>query len=454
MNLFSGRKSKTDSVDGDLAKSLYAKNAELGIKNKTLSLLSKLYEISILSLEPEELAVQISDTVRTDLSFELVSILLSKTEGKELSVLSFSTSERLTQTTSFTLSSLSSLTISLNDAALFSRIMKNRSFKTTQNPSKVWGSVIPDDVLAKMKKEGHLEETIIFPLVARNRVIGLLVFGLNRTYEELVDHEKNAIQNFINVIAVALDKEILGEELKNANERLKELDKLKSEFVSIASHQLRSPLTAIRGYASLLEEGSFGKLPVKATEAVRRISESARYMALSVEDYLNVSRIEAGNMKYEMANVDIKELVKNTVNELQPTAIKRGLLLTSRSKLIGKSSVYADPGKTKQIIQNLIDNSMKYTPKGTIDVVLRGEGNKALIDITDTGIGMSEETIHKVFEKFERAHNANDVNVTGTGLGLYIARKMANEMQGNVSATSPGEGKGSTFTIELPLSKN
>ncbi len=115
--------------------------------------------------------------------------------------------------------------------------------------------------------------------------------------------------------------------------------------------------------------------------------------------------------------------------------------------------INADIGKTRQILMNLIDNSMKYTQKGTITVVAHDDPKKKKMYITiqDTGVGMSATTKGEVFEKFVRAKNANDVNVTGTGLGLYVAKKMISDMKGQVIAESEGEGKGSTFTIEFPL---
>ncbi len=254
-------------------------------------------------------------------------------------------------------------------------------------------------------------------------------------------------------IAQKHEIEQLAENLTMANEKLKVLDKMKSEFVSIASHQLRSPLTSIRGYASMLAEGSYGKLTEKSQEVVERIVESSKYMALSIEDYLNVSRIEAGNMKYEYSDFNLREVAEKLVDELRPVAIKKGLIMVFRSDCNGSCSTHADIGKTRQIIMNLIDNSMKYSPKGTITVIAHDDPKqkKAYVTIHDTGVGMSKETQTEVLEKFVRAKNANSVNVTGTGLGLYVAKKMVEDMGGRVWAESEGEGKGSTFHIELPL---
>ncbi len=247
--------------------------------------------------------------------------------------------------------------------------------------------------------------------------------------------------------------ERLTTQLEAANERLKELDKAKSEFVSIASHQLRSPLTAIRGYASMLAEGSFGQMPAKALESAKRIEESAKLMAMSIEDYLNVSRIESGNMKYNLTDFNVVEMTSNLCDDLRSEAMHRNLILLFRSDVTGKGIVNADIGKTNQIIHNLINNSIKYTPKGSINVFVRDDikAKKIYIDITDTGIGMSKETMDKLFGKFSRAHNANSVNASGTGLGLYVALKMAEAMGGTITCLSEGDGKGSTFTFELPI---
>lgn len=247
--------------------------------------------------------------------------------------------------------------------------------------------------------------------------------------------------------------EKLAKDLAHANARLRELDKQKSEFVSIASHQLRSPLTSIRGYASMLVEGSFGKVPPKVAEILDRIQESSAYMALSIEDFLNVSRIEQGRMKYENAYVDIKTMVERVVDEIRPTALKKGLVLLFHSECTSKAIACADPGKTRQIIYNLIDNSLKYTPKGSVDVTVRDDMafKKIYVSIKDTGVGIDEEGMKEVFEKFVRAKNANEVNVSGSGLGLYVAKQMAEAMQGKITVASEGLKKGSTFTLELPL---
>jgi signal transduction histidine kinase len=247
--------------------------------------------------------------------------------------------------------------------------------------------------------------------------------------------------------------EKLATNLESTNERLRIVDQQKSEFVSIASHQLRSPLTAIRGYTSMILDGNYGAAPAKMTEVLGRIHESAKLMAFSIEDFLNVSRIESGNMKYTYSDFNLKEQAEHIVDDLRPEATRSGLLLLFKSDMRGQGIVHADISKTQQILHNLINNSLKYTQKGSITVFVYDDiGRKKLfVNVIDTGIGMSQETINDLFQKFSRAKNANSVNINGTGLGLFVAREMARAMGGDITCSSAGDQRGSTFVLTLPL---
>ena len=241
----------------------------------------------------------------------------------------------------------------------------------------------------------------------------------------------------------------LTTDLEKANSRLRELDQQKSEFVSIASHQLRSPLTSVMGYASMLAEGTFGKMPQGAKEALERIVESSRLMAASVEDFLNVSRIEQGRMKYDRTTFDVLKLIRTVYEEQKPIAAKKGLSLQvelPEEEIL----IFADLGKIKQVLTNLVDNAMKYTPRGRITMrALRTEPELLRIEVSDTGVGISQETLPTLFDKFVRSRNAHEVNVTGTGLGLYVAKEIVKAHHGKIWAESEGEDHGATFIIEL-----
>lgn len=243
--------------------------------------------------------------------------------------------------------------------------------------------------------------------------------------------------------------EKLAADLQVANERLLELDKQKSEFVSFATHQLRAPLTAMKGYASLILEGDLGKLSTAIRDAITRIYDSSRTLTNIVDDYLNISRIELGSMKYSFEPIDLKQLVTDVIAELKPNIEKSKLNFSFSADKDRKFMVQADKDKFKQIILNLIDNSVKYTPSGSVEVSVKKENKKIVFSVKDTGIGISSAVMPKLFAKFSRADNANKQNIHGTGLGLFVAREIVSAHNGKIWAESPGEGRGSAFFVEL-----
>jgi signal transduction histidine kinase len=269
-------------------------------------------------------------------------------------------------------------------------------------------------------------------------IVGILSFLLIRSVSKEVENREKG--------------ERLARYLANANARLRELDKQKTEFVSIASHQLRSPIAAIKGYTSMIVEGSFGQVPKNLDEPLERILESGQRISIMVDDFLNVTRIEQGRMTYNMAPQNAYTLITSVVNELKVVAEKKGLELSVISEDVCKCFVKADEGKLKQIFSNLIDNAIKYTPQGWIHIIVSKleQENKVLIKIQDTGIGIAPDEVQNLFQKFNRASNANEVNVLGTGLGLYIAREILKAHDGWINVESGGIGKGSTFVVELP----
>ncbi len=236
------------------------------------------------------------------------------------------------------------------------------------------------------------------------------------------------------------------------NQRLKDLDKQKTEFVSFASHQLRSPLTAIKGYASLILEGDYGQVTDDLRKAAQIIFESTKTLAVVVDDYLNVSRIELGQMKYDLTLFDLKLLVKSVIDEHKPNINNAGLELYFNADTNSEYNIKADKEKLKQVIANVIDNSVKYTPKGKIEVDLIHYKDCFRLIVKDTGIGISKEVIPKLFSKFSRATNASKTNIRGTGLGLFIAKEIITANKGKIWVESEGEGKGSQFIIELNTS--
>ena len=252
-----------------------------------------------------------------------------------------------------------------------------------------------------------------------------------------------------NLELVNLNKEIarLNGELQGANEKLKGLDKLKSEFLSLASHQIRSPLTAIKGYSSMILEGDFGEVNEKAREAVDRIFKSSKNLAVMVEDFLNVSKIEQGGMKYEKANFDLASIAEPMAKDLSVTAQAKGLVLDYSQDTLNHT-VFGDKEKIRQVILNFIDNSIKYTKAGSVAVSVTNKDGKVIFAVKDTGMGVTPEIKATLFQKFSRGEGGK-MNTTGSGLGLYLAKEIIAAHEGRVWVESPGTDQGSTFFVEL-----
>ena len=245
----------------------------------------------------------------------------------------------------------------------------------------------------------------------------------------------------------------LAHNLDKIHAQLQVLDKKKSDFLFISSNHLRDPLTYITGYASMLLEGSFGELPVLAREAIEKIFESSKRLIVMISDFMDISNIETGNMQYKFTDVDMKKIVYDIIDDMTQSALDSGLSLNvsfGPDKNTNFITV-ADFGKIRQVLSNMVDNSIKYTPKGKISVLLSKtpNGKKIIFSVSDTGIGMSKNTKEKIFKKFSRAEGVNKIYTEGTGLGLYVASEIVKKHEGKIWAESEGEGHGSTFFVEL-----
>jgi signal transduction histidine kinase len=248
------------------------------------------------------------------------------------------------------------------------------------------------------------------------------------------------------------DVTILNQQLEKTNLQLKELDLKKSEFMSLATHQLRAPLTAMKGYSSMILDGTFGKISNPEIEdAINKISRSTTDLTMIVEDYLNISRIEQGSMRYNFTTSNVSDLLKDVVENVKNTADRLGLIMNLNYDTNTKYNVNVDEGKIKQVFLNIIDNAIKYTPVGEVNIFINKTlNNKVLVKIEDTGVGIKPEVLPNLFNKFVRAPDASKVNILGTGLGLYVAGQILKAHNGRAWGESKGKGEGSKFYVELP----
>lgn len=320
------------------------------------------------------------------------------------------------------------------------------------------------------KKEMEKRKIAFFaPIIIKKRMIGIIGMG-EKVSKDMFSHEEirfleivlgqiaanleNAelykrVQDFSKELKIKIDQ--ATEELRKANFELQKLDEAKSDFLSIASHQLRGPLTAIKGYLSMLLEGDFGQISQEQKNIFETLFKQANYLIELVQNFLDISRIEAGKMIVEKKPCQIENLIEAQILEFVPKAKEKNLQIEfSRPKeLLPKIKI--DQEDIEMVLKNLIDNAIHYTEKGKITIVAKKIGQEIEVSVSDTGIGFSQEDLIRLFKKFSRLEEAKKIHVQGSGMGLYLIKEIIEAHQGNVWAESFGQGKGSKFCFRLPL---
>lgn len=238
-------------------------------------------------------------------------------------------------------------------------------------------------------------------------------------------------------------------QLKQANEKLKIADSNKDDFVSILSHQLTAPLATIEGNLSLATNGYLGEVNPKLAEALRSASDRTRVMKGLITDLLNVSRMASGNFKLEFKEVDLQKIVSAEVEFAKPLAKTQQVELNYHQPTQQHLEVLCDENKLRQVIVNFITNAINYSPKGHVDVYLLPKLDSVEFRVVDDGIGVPEDQKAKLFQKFFRAENAKKERPSGSGIGLFLAKRVVDEHGGNIIFKST-QGHGSTFGFVIP----
>jgi signal transduction histidine kinase len=233
--------------------------------------------------------------------------------------------------------------------------------------------------------------------------------------------------------------------LTEQNDRLREADRLKDEFVALISHDLRTPLTSITGYVELALEDD---LTDEVRGFLQIVARNADRLLALVNDLLFVARLQAGELSLVQDDVDLADVVREAVHAVEPRAAAKAITLTCAIDAV--PDVHADRGRLLQVLDNLVSNALKFTPDGgSVRVSLAANNGSVRLEVADSGIGIRAEDQRRLFERFFRAENAVERQVPGTGLGLYISRAIAEAHEGSISVRSE-IGRGSTFRLELP----
>ena len=236
-------------------------------------------------------------------------------------------------------------------------------------------------------------------------------------------------------------------ELSDTNERLKELDRLKSMFIASMSHELRTPLNSIIGFTGIMVKGMTGPINPEQKKQLGMVQDSARHLLALINDVIDISKIEAGKIEAEVSTFDLADVIHDVQNTFAPQAAEQGLALNIQ--IPESIAVTSDDRRIKQIIMNLVSNAIKFTDTGRAGLIVHRQGSMVTVSVSDTGIGINGEDLQKIFRPFERIAVPGRLT-EGTGLGLYLSQKLARFLGGDITAESEIH-KGSVFTFSFPI---
>ena len=431
-----------------VTESLYKQNLELAVKNKTLSLLSKLYEISVLTLNPRELAKKITTVIQIDLNFELVGVLLYDQEKDELFPLSFSESDRFYKTqTDLNVFSVNIPSVSEN--VFLKKVVEQKIMAYTEELRDIWDSLVPAEMFNKVKSDSNVQSSILYPLIIENKVIGVLLLSLNRIYSDLIEYEKESIRTFVNVIAVALDKALLYEQLENTNTKLKEANEGQASLMHFMNHQVKGRFGNAKNIFAELLTNDYGQMPDFAKPLLEKGLEETKMGVDYVQNILRGASAENGTLPYDMKLINMKTIVEEVFLKQKEYAEKRWLNFNLQIEP-GDYNITGDAIQLGEAVKNMIDNSINYTKEGSIAVALSVSDKKIQLKVKDTGIGIASEDKDKLFKPGGRGMESLKINVNSTGYGLAFVKGVVEAHKGRVWAESEGSDKGSVFYIELP----
>ncbi len=243
--------------------------------------------------------------------------------------------------------------------------------------------------------------------------------------------------------------QMLNEHALKLNKNLIEADRLKSRFVSLASHQMRAPVSGVRMYLEMFKEGNFGRVSKDQVRILDTNIQALNLLESTIDTFLDAAKIQLGKLELLLSEVELAKLAKQAVAELEPLGRKKGIKVVAVIPA-DLPHVTCDEGKIFHVIMNLLDNSIKYTKEGQVCLSLRKEGDQVAVQVKDTGIGMTDVEKSRLFEVFSRGMEAVRLDTGGSGLGLFIVKHILDAHKAKITFVSKGRNKGSTFCFSLP----
>lgn len=435
-------------------------------KKESLESLWRLTKILMENLEFEDVVNKVVNSLLVELGYlksgyRIVVLSLIDQEAGGLRRIALSQTEEARRATAVSTIPFEKIVIPFNASSNLGIkvLMTGKEAVTTYWPDLLSPPLTPEAALTNQRAAG-ITTSMVYPVSARGKPIGTLIFSMVKDYQDVTAEEKDLLIGYTDLIGLAVENSMLFTSLKKttdqlqiANQRLKKLDQLKDEFVSVTSHELRTPMTAIRSYAWMALHKSDTPLSEKLEKYLVRILMSTERLINLVSDMLNVSRIESGRIEINPESVDLISLARDIIDEAyQSKAPEKNIQITLLEERIPQ--VFADPEKLREVFLNLLGNAVKFTTSGgTITISFFTDGQTLETSIKDSGIGILKEDLGRLFTKFGKLESSYVAlsSSGGTGLGLYISKNLIELMHGKIWATSEGLNKGTTFTFSLPV---
>ncbi|HOW35404.1 MAG TPA: ATP-binding protein [Candidatus Omnitrophota bacterium] len=423
---------------------------ELEKRLNSLNALDRISRLISTTLDAEEIFRRLSKAIVSELGFEKILVLMFDKEKEAHARIEVGFSK---ETVSEILSRL------VKDHSLSTLLLEGRTISSLNAPKQ------KREKITQLLGLGHF---VLSPILTQDGLIGIFFVGNQAENMPVTEGDEDLISILSNQIGQALENANLFEqvyrsrqeleskiqdrtrELALALEKVQEISKAKSDFVSAVSHELRTPLTSIKGYASILITGKVGDIPTAVKERLEKINKHSDNLVKLINDLLDISRIESGRVEMKLEEHNIVTLIESIRDLLAPQMKDKNIQFETRvdQKI---PSLLVDSTQIERVFINLLSNAVKFTPQnGTIKVNAQMDKDNALFQIIDTGIGISENELPKLFSEFYRVDNEVNQVVKGTGLGLVLVKKILEAHGGRIWVTSKA-GTGTTFHFTLPL---
>jgi signal transduction histidine kinase len=290
---------------------------------------------------------------------------------------------------------------------------------------------------------------VVVPMIARGRPVGVLTADNKASQFPIPAHTVELLRMFASQAAVAIENARAFQELEEKGHQLEVASRHKSQFLANMSHELRTPLNAILGYTELIQDGIYGEVPEKIREVLDRVQRSSRHLLALINDVLDLSKIEAGQLQLSLADYSLKDVVYSVFSSAEGLAAEKGLALQvslAPDLPVGRG----DERRLAQVLLNLVGNAIKFTEQGQVRLQAEAADGAFVVSVSDTGPGISDEDQQKLFREFQQVDSSSTKTKGGTGLGLAISKRIV-EMHGGRIWVESRPGQGATFSFRLPV---